>query len=232
MNSKPTIIVLVAAMAVLSGALGMSLTGTFSDQKIGVANVATGMMTGHLEIEARNADGELFAYRQTDNEVVDDGEQCILKMLFSTKEGGHNSYAAGRGGYTSSGTGACTGILTGTWHVIGIGTTATAANDVNVKLGNETSGILANYTDGVEGLERGVATTKTWTNGTGSTETKIVMSKTFTNLSGVTHTIAESGLFNSTTVAGSGMLAHKAFTGVALATSDSITITWTFIVGN
>ena len=193
------------------------------------------MMTGHLEIEARNADGELFAYRQTDNEVVDDGEQCILKMLFASTGGITTNDAGtnfGRGGYTSSGTGACTGILTGTWHVIGIGTTATAANDVNVKLGNETSGILANYTDGVEGLERGVATSKVWTNGTGSTETKIVMSKTFTNLSGVTHTIAESGLFNSTTVAGSGMLAHKAFTGVALATSDSITITWTFIVGN
>ena len=47
MNSKPTIIGLVAVMAVLSGALGMSLTGTFSDQKIGVSNVATGLMTGH-----------------------------------------------------------------------------------------------------------------------------------------------------------------------------------------
>jgi len=232
MNIKSTVIVLVAVMAVLSGALGMAMTGTFSEQKIGVANVATGMMTGHLEIEARNADGELFAYRQTDNEVVDDGEQCILKMLFSTKEGGHNGATAGRGGYTSSGMGACTGILTGAWHVIGIGTTATAADDVNVKLGNETSGILANYTDGVEGLERGVATSKVWTNGTGATETKIVMSKTFTNLSAISHTIAESGLFNSTTVAGSGMLAHKAFTGVALATSDSITITWTFIVGD
>ena len=226
MNSKPTIIVLVAAMAVLSGALGMSLTGTFSDQKIGVTNVATGMMTGHLEIEARNADGELFAYRQTDNEVVDEGEQCILKMLF-----GSNG-AFGRGEYTSLGNGACTGSLTGAWHVIGIGTTTTAADDVNIKLGNETSGILSNYTDGVEGLERGVATTKTWSNGTGTDKTQIVMSKTFTNLSGVTHTIAESGLFNSTTVAGSGMLAHKAFTGVALATSDSITITWTFIVGD
>ena len=87
MNSKPTIIALVAAMAVLSGGLGMSLTGTFSDQKIGVANVATGMMTGHLEIEARNADGEIIAYRQTDNEVVDDGEQCILKMLFASTGG-------------------------------------------------------------------------------------------------------------------------------------------------
>ena len=227
MNPKSTIIVLVAAMAVLSGALGMSMTGSFSDQKIGVANVATGLMTGHLEIEARNADGELFAYRQTDNEVVDDGEQCILKMLFGSKNG-----AIGRGEYQSTGMGACTGSLTGAWDVIAIGTTATTAVDVNIKLGNDTSGILANYTDGVEGLERGVATTKTWSNGTGSDKTKIVMSKTFTNLSANSHTIVESGLFNSTTVAGSGMLAHKVFTGVALATNDSITITWTFIVGN
>ena len=229
MNSKSTIIVLVAALAVLSGAMGMSMTGAFSDQEFMTAsskNVAVGLMTGHLEIEARHADGELYAYRQTDNEVVDDGEQCILKMLFATSLSGD----AGRGEYTS--TGACTGKLTGAWDVIGIGTTTTGADDVNIKLGNETSGILANYTDGVEGLERGVATTKTWTNGTADTTTKIVMSKTFTNLSGNAHTIAESGLFNSTTVAGSGILAHKEFTGVALSTNDSITITWTFIVGN
>ena len=237
MNSKSTTIVLVAAMAVLSGALGMSMTGTFSDQKIGVANVATGLMTGHLEIEARNADGELFAYRQTDNEVVDDGEQCILKMLFATTDG-----TAGRGGYTSTSAAvsnpACTGILTGAWDVIAIGTGTASATDVKIKLGNDTSGTLtfgAAGWNGVQGLERGMATTKTWSNGTGGSNadnTKIVMSKTFTNLSAVTHTIAESGLFNSTTVAGSGMLAQKAFTGVALATSDSITITWTFIVGD
>ena len=242
MNIKSTVIVLVAVMAVLSGALGMAMTGTFSEQKIGVANVATGMMTGHLEIEARNADGELFAYRQTDNEVVDDGEQCILKMLFASNGGINNDgLGPGRGGYTTASTmGACSGILTGAWHVIAIGTTTTGAQDVNVKLGNDTSGPLTNYyangnayfTNGVYGLERGIATTKTWSNGTGTDKTQIVMSKTFTNLSNVSHTIAESGLFNSTTVAGSGMLAHKAFTGVALATSDSITITWTFIVGD
>ena len=228
MNSKTTLIGLVAAVAVLSGGLGMSVTGAFSDLKIAdYSPVNTvGMLVGHLEVEARHADGDLFAYRQLDNEVVDDGEQCILKMLFAT----NGSF--GRGEYTSIGAGACTGSLTGAWDVIGIGTTTTSAQDVNVKLGNDTSGILANYTDGVEGLERGVATTKTWSNGTGTDKTQIVMSKTFTNLSANTHTIAESGLFNSTTVAGSGMLAHKAFTGVALATSDSITITWTFIVGD
>ena len=223
MNSKSTIIVLVAALAVLSGAMGMSMTGAFSDQELMTAstkNVAIGLMTGHLEIEARNADGELFAYRQTDNEVVDDGEQCILKMLFATT----NSGEAGRGEYTSSGSGACTGALTGAWDVIGIGTTTTSAADTNVALGNETST--------TSGLERDRATTKTWSNGTGTDATQIVLSKTFTNNSANNHAIAESGLFNSTTVDRNGMLAHKAFSAVTLANGDSITITWTFRVGN
>ena len=233
MNSKSTIIGLVAAMAVLSGALGMSMTGTFSDQKIGVSSVATGLMTGHLEIEARNADGELIAYRQTDNEVVDDGEQCILKLLFATTEA-----SGDRGGYASAGKGACTGVLSGAWDVIAIGTGTASATDVKIKLGNDTSGTLvfgAAGWNGVQGLERGMATAKTWSNGTGggnADNTKIVLSKTFTNLSAVSHTIAESGLFNSTTVAGSGMLARNIFSAVTLANGDSITITWTFKVGN
>ena len=236
MNSKSTIIVLVAALAVLSGAMGMSMTGAFSDQEFMTAsskNVAVGLMTGHLEIEARHADGELYAYRQTDNEVVDDGEQCILKMLFATT--GNVANSDGRGEYTT--TGACTGALTGAWDIIGIGTTTTSATDTNVYLGNDTSGTFT-YTptngnnDGMPGLERGVATTKTWTNGTADTTTKIELSKTFTNLSTNNAAIAESGLFNSTTAAGSGMLAHKEFSAVTLTTNDSITITWTFTVGN
>ena len=178
------------------------------------------MLTGHLEIEARNADGEIIAYRQSDNEVVDDGEQCILKLLFATSA----TSEAGRGEYTSTGAGACTGALTHAWDVIGIGTTTTAADDVNVKLGNETGTS--------DGLHRGVATTKTWSNGTGSSATQIVLSKTFTNESPRAHAIAESGLFNSTTVGASGMLAHKEFSAVTLANGDSITITWTFRVGN
>ena len=50
------------------------------------SNTATGLMMGHLTVEAHNEGGDLIAYRQTDNEVVDDGEQCILKMLFATTD--------------------------------------------------------------------------------------------------------------------------------------------------
>jgi len=218
MKSTSTSIALVTALAVTAGGLGLSLTGVFDDDSvIAQSNTATGLMMGHLTIEAHDEGGDLIAYRQTDNEVVDDGEQCILKMLFATTDS-----TAGRGGYT--GTSACTGALTGAWDVISIGTGTTAAADTQVLLVNETSTS--------KGLERGTATTKTWTNGTGATTTKLVLSKTFTSDSPRAHTIAESGLFNSTSVDANGMLARQVFTGVALSDGDSITITWTFTVGN
>ncbi len=50
--------------------------------------------------------------------------------------------------------------------------------------------------------------------------------------SGNTHTITESGLFNGTTFNTAGMLARQVFTGVALSDGDSITVTWTFTVGD
>ena len=218
MKSKSTITVLVAALAVLSGAMGLTMTGAFSDQQLTPAstgNVAVGLMTGHLEIEARHADGELYAYRQTDNEVVDDGEQCILKMLFASKNGN-----IGRGEYTSSGMGACSGSLTGAWDVIAIGTGSTSAAETDVLLETE---VTAN------GGERGVATTKTWTN---STIPQIVLKKTFTNTDSNIGGVTESGLFNSTAANANGMLARNTFSAVNLTVGDSITITWTFKVGD
>jgi len=220
-------IALVAALAVTAGGLGLSLTGVFDDDNvIAQSNTATGLMMGHLTVEAHDEGGDLIAYRQTDNEVVDDGEQCILKMLFATTDS-----TAGRGGYTS--TTACTGALTGAWDVIAIGTdndnspynsADASVVDTLVLLGNETSTSV--------GLERGTATTKTWTNGTGATTTKLVLSKTFTADGTRTHAIGESGLFNSTTADANGMLARQTFTDVSLSDGDSITITWTFTVGN
>jgi hypothetical protein len=225
MNPKSTIIVLVAALAVLSGAMGMSMTGVFSDQGIMTAstgNVATGMLIGHVAIEGRHADGELFAYRQLDNAVVDDGEQCILKMLFATSK-----TQAGRGEHTSAGTGACTGSLTGAWDVIAIGTCtdcqgggADAPNDLDVLLTTEST---------ANGGQRGLATEKTWTNGTFP---QIVMSKTFTASGGNIGAVTESGLFNATGANANGMLARNSFAAVTINTGDSITITWTFKVGD
>jgi len=254
MNSKTTIIGLVAAVAVLSGAMGLSVTGAFSDLKIAQTTIpATGFLMGQLEIEAFNQDGELIAYRLTDNEVVDDGEQCILKMLFGTtgesraagQTVGVFSATVARGGYfsdltvdtTTTNDANCTGILTGAWDVLGVGIgTSTYDNNVThdllVVMEDECAiptKVATSCTS--NGLDRGYATTKTWTNGTGNTDTTIVLKKTFTT-TGTAANITEAALFNSTTPAGSGMLAHQTFTAVALGTADSITVQWTFTVGD
>ena len=249
MNSKTTVIGLVAAIAVLSGAMGLSVTGAFSDQTIAqsVPNYPnTGFLMGQVIIEAHDSEGELIAYHSGDNEVVDGGERCILKMLFGTT----SMTSAGRGQYAttdfSQQAEACKGVLTGAWDVIAIGTGVLGHDD-----GVEATGLsnlaLADLYSGLEkecsassahglncigdiGLNRAYATTKTWTNGTGATPTKIVMAKTFTS-TGVA-AITESGLFNSTSIASGGMLSHKTFNAVSLTSGDSITVTWTFTVGN
>ena len=236
MNPKSTIIVLVAALAVLSGAMGMSMTGVFSDQEIMTAstrNVAVGLMTGHLEIEARHMNGELFDYRQLDNIIVNDGEQCILKMLFSNGTSG-----AGRGATTTAGAGACTGALTNPWSVIAIGTcTGCAPLDIDVVLGTE-----IDDSTGQTGASRAIATTKTWANGSSAGAeaqvpgfarglTNVILSHTFTATAAF-GAVTESGLFNSTTYNSNGMLARNTFNAVTINNGDSITITWTFNVGD
>ena len=247
MNSKTTIIGLVAAIAVLSGAMGMSVTGAFSDQTIAKSTIpATGMLMGQVMIEAHDENGEMIAYRLGDNEVVDGGEQCILRMLFATAADGTGGPSAST---ATTGNTVCTGALTGAWNVIAIGVGVTDHDDAsglgdsavadlysgleiecNANVNSGGTGADAKTCAAQAGLVRATATTKTWQNGTADTETQIVLAKTFTSLGSAV--ITESGLFNSTSIGSGGMLAHKTFGAVSLTSGDSITVTWTFTVGN
>ena len=260
MNS--TIVGLIAAIAVLSGGLGLSLTEVFDDQKLVTSSAAsTGFLVGQVIVEAKNSDGEIIAYRQSDNEVVDDGEQCILKMLFATNIFGDEAAAdtKGRGEYTNAANNggspvgseyttplthdaACTGALTGAWDVIAVGKGTIGGGGTAVTVDDNAVGLGIEITD--RGLARTDASTKTWNNGSGggiggacanTACTKIVLKHTFTSTGSAT--VTESGLFNSTlngsdAAMNNGMLAVQTFTGIALTADDSITIQWTFTVGN
>ena len=200
------------SLAVVSGVFGLSVTGVFDENSIEPQFAkASGMLVGHAIIEAHDSEGNLLAHRATDNEVVNSGENCVLKMLFMG------------GGPENAGNTVCTGALTDGWNFVGIGTDNTAAAEADARLGNETS-----TTTGLTRAEGAI----TWTNGTGSTAASVQVSKTFTMTSGNTHTITESGLFNGTSLTDDGMLARQTFTGVALSNGDSITVTWTFTVGD
>ena len=216
MQEKQLLGLSLTALGVIGGVFGLFVTGVFDTESISATYApTTGMVMGHAVIEARDSQGNLIAYRETDNEVVNNGENCVLKMLFDAD------------GPTTKGTSVCTGAVTSAWNYIGIGTVTgsqKAAADSDGRLGNETSTVT--------GLSR-AAGTVSWTNGSGnSTAASASISKTFTMTSGNTHTIAESGLFNGTSLGTSGMLARQTFTGVALSSGDSITVTWTFTVGD
>ena len=43
---------------------------------------------GHVEVVARNADGEIKAYRQTDNIIVTEGFECATELIFGAPQAG------------------------------------------------------------------------------------------------------------------------------------------------
>src|SRR5574338_629813 len=216
MKNNTSIAILGIALAIVGGMFAANASGLIGFKSTDSKAQAGAYMTGHVETILRDADGNIKEYRQSDNLITNTGENCVLRLLF--QQGGA-SLGAG------SGTTVCTGALTSPWHVIALGTGSTAVNGTQVGLATETS---------ATGLGRAIATTKTWSNSTASTSTgsaAITMSKTFTNTSGGTVTVSESGLFNSTSISGSGMFARQTFSGIAVNNNDSLTVQWTVNVG-
>jgi hypothetical protein len=212
MRLNSTVTVLGIALAITAGLLTANISGLMDSASTSKAEKSV-LFSGHVETILRDADGNVKAYRQSDNAITNTGENCALRLLFQLNTG-------------AAGTTVCTGALSSPWHVIGIGTGTIAGNNTQVALVSETA---------ATGMGRGVATTKTWTNSTtteGSPAARILMSKQFTNNSGGSIVIAESGLFNSTTDnSADSMFARQSFTGITVNVGDSLTVQWTINVG-
>ena len=205
------------ALVVVAGLFTANVSGLMSVKATPMAKTmgANGAyMVGHVTTILTDSQGNVKQYRQSDNVVTNNGENCVLRMLFQA--------GASRG--AGSGTGACTGTLTNPWDVIAVGTGTGKANGTDYVLGTE---LTAN------GFQRGVATTKTWTNSSGNGATssaQIVLAKTFTN-TGTSTQVAESGLFNTTSASTNSMFARQNFTAITVANGDSLTVQWTINVG-
>ncbi len=221
MNQRSTWIVfgtiLVAAGMVGGFSLSKSFfVGTESVQPMGSA----GFIMGHIELVAKDKDGNIKAYRQTDNLITNNGQNCAAKALFSV-------YTANTGGLSNA-TNRCVGGVTKPFTVIAIGTGSGLVTKENTQLTTESSG---------NGLTRGqLDTAITWTNSTASTQAnggfaRALIQKTFT-LTASSATITESGLFNDTSASASGMFARQTFTGIGLSTvGDALTVKWTIDIG-
>jgi len=172
---------------------------------------ALGIM-GHIEFVARDADGNIKQYIQTDNTIVNIGENCLAESLFdvATTDGTHA--CTGTGSH-ASGNGVADGGFT--FLAIGLNTGATAEADNNVGMDSQQGARIQEASAGI-----------TDSTGTGSTSAQVVLSEIF---SPGAFTIAEAGLFDAST--GGNMLARQVFTGIPLGASDQLTVQWTITLG-
>ncbi len=212
MKTSTTTIVLVVALTVVAGLFSSTIFGLVGTKTNANTNAdAAAMFTGHVETVVRDVDGNIKEYRQSDNLVVHNGENCASKLLFGAA-GGDTQNTASPGQ-------SCVGEHNAGFQFIGIGTSTAAPADNNAALGAESGAQLA----------RSQATTVTFTNATGTAGAQVVLTRTFDNSGGTTTTITESGLFNQT--ADGGMFARQTFTGISLNDGDQLTVTWTINIG-
>lgn len=203
---KQSISVALMGVAMVAVVSSMGLTGIFAtgfspvQETTGKAMQANTGMLGHITLVTKNAEGKIIGYQQTDNLVTNMGVDCTTIKLFATA------------------TNTCASGSPGTFDVIGIGTGTTAAAATQTALVTEQT---------TNGLGRVVASTHS-SAGAASGSASVSISNVFTDTTATTSALDEAGIFDSTTVSGSNMLARQVFSSpVTLNVGDSLTVTWT-----
>jgi hypothetical protein len=202
-----TTIGLLSAIVLSVGILGVygfnSIPSTLQAQS-DAQTIGAVPMLGHVTMTVTDPKGNILAYHQGDNVVVNQAEDCLSSKVFGIK--------------TTDGGSGC-----GTYNVIVLG------NHTGAVAAKTNSTMDAEITTG-PGLGRQTASTQTVTQATSGSPVSDLLQATFTN-GGTTDTVTEAGLFNSTVASSVGMFAHQAFTGVALNNGDSLTVKWTVTMG-
>src|SRR6185312_2626834 len=201
-----------AIIALSVGVLGVYGFQSFNlgESQTSSTNLESSHIGGHVTMFATDPDGRITAYRQSDNIVVSQGEDCAAKALFTLTTGSYTD---------------CTGAITGgsfTVMALGTGTNGNSRSDLNL-----------NAETAATGLARVAASQVNATVAPAGGTSKVSLLNTFTNTSGGTVTITEAGLFNSTTKTTDGMFAEEPISpSIALNNNDALTVKWTISLAN
>jgi hypothetical protein len=204
---KPYTIALLSIVAVASISVSVLLGPAFSTPMV-VASTYDKQanpleLTGHVTMVARDSNGNIKSYHQSDNMILASGQNCIARELF-------DSDVAGTGVINCQG-----GVGADQFTWIAIGTDNTAAARENTALGAQ---ILTRLQD----------TTPTVTLASAGGAGQVVLDATFTATGTVT--VEESGLFDASS--SGNMLARNTSPSVALVNQDTLTVTWTISLGS
>jgi len=234
MNGKSTL-ALVGVLLAAAMVVGMVTTSAFSTPLV-IASSTTvdnqfGML-GHITLTQTDADGNMKSYIQTDNVIVNVGENCVAETLFNvtTIDG---TQACDKNAVTSSifqnNTG--NGISVDAFSFIGVGNEVTDGNNPPpVAIETETALDNENSTSTMSRKTGSPAATTTST-GTGSSAV-VTLSAVFTS-DGGTSTVDESGIFDERLLASVGnMLARQTFNEIVLSAGDQLTVEWEITIGS
>ena len=187
---------------ILMGVVVMSTSGVYSltqnvqTTQAGSLAPESPVLLGHIVAVAKDQNGDIKAYRQTDNLVVSNGLNATSNALFGTTQ--------------------TTTTTVGTFKYVGVGTTGGSVNykdtTLNAQRGSHLSGTVTNIQAG-GGTGMGAQIAATWPAGR------------LANASSTTTTINEAALFdggNGTNLYAHQVISP----GIALGTADTLTVTW------
>jgi len=214
-------IVFAAAMA-----LGMVFVSGFS-QPLFVASTTDAKaanqmgMFGHITLTATDPDGKITSYIQTDNIIVNVGENCVAESLFNVTTSDATYQCSGQGthGGVSGGTNILNGVADGGFTYIAIGN-ATGTNKEgagNVTLAHEVNIPREKDTDPEISESNDV-----------NPAAVVTLTGVFIAPADMTD-IDESGIFDADE--DGNMLARKTFTTITLAQDDKLTVEWMITLG-
>lgn len=178
-------------------------------------NEITGMR-GHVILVNEDQEGNIKAYRQTDNIITYVGLSCAAMELFGKGLG--NTTFSERDGSTGKVDTMCGGggANSGTFNFIEIGTSGTGEQ---IDDSGALTGGFARVQDTDVGLINGTLANP------GPTYA-IIQSL----LTGITGGIQEAGLYDSSDLGSGHMFARKTFGSITMSPSDTLTVTWRVIL--
>jgi len=212
MKNKNTIMVLsiiAVASAISVGAFSSSTTALALGNTNGASDGL--VMQGHLEMIKTNSLGQIVSYQQTDNEIVEEGANCLLQTAF-------------RSDFFGTGSSTDCGGDPGVYNVIYIGDDATTFSAANTTA-TRTAITNATQMDTNPQADSDEATITDHVGG--GAGANAVLSVTFQNVGGSLETIDQAAILNGTSTTTSKVLAYREFNGIPLDDQDQLTINWT-----
>ena len=172
-----------------------------------------GGILGHITLVVKDEDGNIKAYRQTDNKVVDNGLKALVRLIH---QGANNLETLSKNSTSA-----------GSFTVIGVGTGSSTAPSQNQR-------VLESQRANKIGISTPSPYTSTSTTNVTSTCCGVQIQATWpagklANATSNPASIVEAGLFDNVANASSSsnMFARQTFGSISIGTSDTLQVTWT-----